>query len=37
MVRIMQNCGMKPDGIRVAHELADGEPQDILHFAKFRP
>lgn len=35
MVRIMLKSGMKPDGVRVAHELVDGEPQDVLHFAKF--
>lgn len=35
MLRIMQNCGMQPDGIRVAQELIDGQPQDVLHFAKF--
>ena len=36
MVRIMQNAGMKPDGIRVAQELVGDQPQDMLHFAKFR-
>jgi RimJ/RimL family protein N-acetyltransferase len=35
MVRIMQSCGMKPDGIRVGQELVDGVAHDILHFAKF--
>ena len=36
MVRIMQNSGMVPDGVRVAQELVDGQPQDMLHFARFR-
>jgi len=35
MVRVMQGCGMQPDGVRVAHELIDGRANDILHFAKF--
>lgn len=35
MVNIMINSGMKPDGIRSDHELVDGNPVDILHFAKF--
>lgn len=36
MIRIMVNSGMKPDGVRVAQELVDGQAQDIMHFAKFR-
>lgn len=36
MLRVMQGSGMQPDGVRVAHELIDGQPQDILHYAKFR-
>lgn len=36
MVRIMQACGMQPDGVRVAQELVDGQPQDILYFARFQ-
>lgn len=35
MVRIMQGCGMKADGVRVGQELIDGVAHDILHFAKF--
>lgn len=35
MVKIMERAGMAPDGVRVAHELVDGKPQDIVHFAKF--
>lgn len=35
MIKIMVNSGMKPDGVRVAHELVNGKPEDILHFAKF--
>ncbi len=35
MVNIMVSSGMQPDGIRIAQELVDGNPVDILHFAKF--
>ena len=35
MVKIMQKSGMKPDGVRSAHELVEGVPQDMLHFAIF--
>lgn len=37
MLRIMQDCGMQPDGVRVAQELVDDQAQDVLHFAKFNP
>lgn len=35
MVNIMMKSGMKPDGVRFAQELVNGEPEDILYFAKF--
>jgi len=35
MIRIMQSCGMQPDGVRVGQELVGGVPRDILYFAKF--
>lgn len=35
MVRIMQGCGMQPDGVRVGQELIDGLAHDMLHYAKF--
>lgn len=35
MVNIMISSGMQPDGIRIEQELVDGNPVDILHFAKF--
>ena len=35
MVRIMQGCGMHPDGVRAGQELIDGVAHDMLHFAKF--
>lgn len=35
MVRVMESSGMNPDGVRVAHELVDGVPHDMLYFAKF--
>jgi RimJ/RimL family protein N-acetyltransferase len=36
MVRIMKSSGMAPDGVRVAHEVVEGVPQDVLYFAMFR-
>jgi RimJ/RimL family protein N-acetyltransferase len=36
MVRIMESSGMQADGVRTAHELVDGVPHDILHFARFQ-
>ncbi|MEG4247518.1 GNAT family N-acetyltransferase [Microcoleus sp. Pol10D4] len=35
MVKIMIETGMQLDGIRIAQELVEGVPVDILHFAKF--
>jgi RimJ/RimL family protein N-acetyltransferase len=35
MVNIMMKSGMKPDGVRFAQELVNGQPEDILYFAKF--
>jgi [ribosomal protein S5]-alanine N-acetyltransferase len=35
MVNIMLKSGMKADGVRFAQELVNGEPEDILYFAKF--
>lgn len=36
MVQIMRKAGMRPDGVRIAHELVDGVPHDMLHFASFQ-
>jgi len=36
MLKIMLNSGMKGDGTREAQELVNQQPQDVLHFAKFR-
>lgn len=36
MVNIMVKAGMQPDGVRVAQELVDNLPQDILYFARFK-
>jgi RimJ/RimL family protein N-acetyltransferase len=36
MLGIMKKCGMKPDGVRVRHELIDGEAVDVIHVALFR-
>ena len=35
MLSIMQACGMKPDGVRIAQEMIDGVAHDMLHFARF--
>ena len=35
MVKILTKSGMKPDGVRIAHELIDHQPHNVLHFAKF--
>jgi RimJ/RimL family protein N-acetyltransferase len=37
MIKIMLSSGMQPDGVRIAQELINGKPEDILHFAKFGP
>lgn len=36
MTRIMERSGMHMEAVRSQQELVDGEPQDVLHFAKFR-
>lgn len=36
MVNIMVKAGMQPDGVRVAQELVNNNPQDILYFARFK-
>ncbi|MEM7665453.1 MAG: GNAT family N-acetyltransferase [Pseudomonadota bacterium] len=35
MVKLMERSGMVPDGVRKAQELVDGEPVDIVHYARF--
>jgi RimJ/RimL family protein N-acetyltransferase len=35
MIRVIQKSGMQLEAIRPKQELLDGEPQDILYFAKF--
>jgi RimJ/RimL family protein N-acetyltransferase len=35
MIKIMLSSGMNPDGVRIAHEMVNGKPEDILYFAKF--
>lgn len=35
MVKLMERSGMVPDGVRKGQELVDGEPVDIVHYAKF--
>lgn len=35
MIILMVRSGMQPDGTRKAQEMVDGEPVDIVHYAKF--
>ena len=35
MMRIFEKAGMVLDGTRKDHEMLDGKPYDIVHFAKF--
>ena len=35
MVRIMESTRMKIDGVRRDHELVDGQPVDLIHYACF--
>lgn len=35
MVTLMKRSGMVPDGVRKGQELLDGEPADIVHYARF--
>lgn len=35
MVRLMERSGMQPDGVRKDQEIVEGEPVDIVHYAKF--
>lgn len=35
MTRIMERSGMRLEAVRLQQEMVDGEPQDVLYFAKF--
>jgi len=35
MTRIMERSGMRLEAVRSQQEIVDGEPQDVLHFARF--
>ena len=35
MIKIMEKCGMNLEATQTAQELLNGEPVDILYFAKF--
>jgi ribosomal-protein-alanine N-acetyltransferase len=37
MLRIAERAGFTPEAVRVAQELVDGEPADIVYFARFTP
>ncbi len=36
MIRVMERAGMQHEATRRQQEIIDGEPQDIVYFAKFR-
>jgi RimJ/RimL family protein N-acetyltransferase len=36
MIRILERSGMHHEATRVKQEIVEGEPQDVVHFAKFR-
>jgi [ribosomal protein S5]-alanine N-acetyltransferase len=36
MIRLAERSGMDLEGRRVAQEIVDGEPQDMLHYGRFR-
>jgi RimJ/RimL family protein N-acetyltransferase len=35
MIKVMEKCGMALEATRTAQEVLDGQPVDILYFAKF--
>lgn len=35
MVRIMEQSGMELEAVRARHELIDGQPVDLLYYARF--
>ena len=37
MLSVAGRSGMAREGVRRAQELVDGEPTDIVHFARFAP
>lgn len=37
MLSVAERSGMAREGVRRAQELVDGEPTDIVHFARFAP
>ncbi|HVL68422.1 MAG TPA: GNAT family protein [Vicinamibacterales bacterium] len=36
MLRVMERCGMRPDGRRVRHQVWEGRETDMVHGALFR-
>jgi len=36
MLKILAKSGMKPDGVRVRHELVNGQEEDAVLYAKFK-
>jgi [ribosomal protein S5]-alanine N-acetyltransferase len=37
MIRLAERSGMRLEGRRIAQEIVEGEPQDMLYFGRFRP
>jgi len=35
MLNLMENSGMVPDGMRKKHQIFEGEPVDVIHYAIF--
>lgn len=36
MIHLLESAGMHREGIRIAQEIVEGEPYDIVYYAKFR-
>lgn len=36
MLRLTYKSGMTEDGVKKQHEIVNGQPQDVLYFARFR-
>ncbi len=36
MLKLIHKSGMEEDGIKKHHEIVDGQPEDVLYFARFK-
>lgn len=36
MLKVMKQCGMQDDGVRLGQQIWEGEAVDVVHMAKFR-